>query len=78
MRLTWSNQADIAAALHDAHPEMDRLSLPHNELLRLILALPGFEDTSVPPLPACLDHILWTWMRMAHGEYQLEKRRRYS
>jgi FeS assembly protein IscX len=64
MRLSWSNQTDIAAALLEAHPDIDRLSLDHDRLLQLIHALPAFNDAPVPPLPACLDYILWTWMRL--------------
>lgn len=65
MQLSWSNQADIAAALLETYPDADRLSLGHERLLRLILSLPQFKGTETPPQPACLDHILWTWMRLA-------------
>jgi FeS assembly protein IscX len=67
MRLSWSNSADIAAALLEAHPETERLSLSHEKLLQLIRTLPGFIDKPVPPQPKYLDHILWTWMRLADG-----------
>jgi FeS assembly protein IscX len=70
MPLTWSNQADIAAALLKKYPETDRLSLRHDQLLKLILSLPEFKDSSTPPKPACLDHILWTWMRLAGAEFE--------
>lgn len=65
MQLSWSNQADIAAALLQAYPEADRLSLRRDDLLQLIVSLPGFTDKATPPQPACLDHIRWTWMRLA-------------
>ena len=65
MQLSWSNQADIAAALLKTYPETDRLSLGHGQLLNLILSLPDFKGAAVPPQPACLDHIKWTWMRLA-------------
>ena len=68
MSLSWSNSADIAAALLKAYPEADRLSLDRDRLLHLISSLPGFKDQPVPPKPAYLDHILWTWMRLADGE----------
>lgn len=68
MRLSWSKQAEISAALCEAYPDVDRLSLSHDHLLRLIWALPDFEDTPSPPKLACLDHILWTWMRLADDE----------
>lgn len=69
MLLSWSRPADIAAALLQAYPEMDRLSLGRDHLLRLILALPGFHDRPEPPQPANLDHILWTWMRLADVDF---------
>ena len=75
MRLSWSNQADIAAALCGAYPDVDRLSLNHDQLLQLIHSLPDFDDTPTPPLPASLDHILWTWMRLAHGDSEVQERR---
>lgn len=68
MRLSWSNQKDIAAALLGAYPDIDRLSLDHDHLLQLIHALPAFDDAPVPPQAACLDHILWTWMRLSDPE----------
>lgn len=70
MQLTWSNQAGIAAALLKAYPEADRLSLGREGLLRLIQSLPQFHDTGTPPQPACLDHILWTWMRLADTDLE--------
>jgi len=70
MQLSWSNQADIAAALLKEHPEKDRLSLRHDQILQLILSLPGFKDAGTPPQPACLDHILWTWMRLADADFE--------
>ena len=80
MRLSWSNQMDIAAALVEAYPEMDRLSLNHDRLLQLIHALPAFDDAPFPPQPICLDHILWTWMRLADPDSErslsMEKERR--
>lgn len=69
MQLSWSNQADIAAALLETYPETDRLSLTHEQLLNLIHSLPEFKDDPLPPKQACLNHVLWTWMRLAdNGE----------
>jgi FeS assembly protein IscX len=70
MQLSWSHQADIAAALLKKYPETDRLSLGHDRLLKLILSLPEFKDSSTPPKPAYLDHILWTWMRLAGADFE--------
>ena len=38
MRLSWANQTEIAAALLEAYPDVDRLSSNHDRLLQLILA----------------------------------------
>ncbi len=76
MLLSWSNQTAIAAALLAAHPETERLSLGRDRLLQMIVALPGFNDKPVPPQPACLDHILWTWMRLADDGCGEKERRR--
>lgn len=74
MRLSWSNQTDIAAALMKAYPDMDRLSLTPDYLLRLIQALPEFSDSSPPPHAKSLDHIRWTWMRLADEGFDDERR----
>ncbi len=65
MPLSWSHSADIAAALLKNHPDATRLSLTHDSLLNMIVALPDFADAPTPPKPAYLDHVLWTWMRLA-------------
>lgn len=74
MRLSWSSQTEISAALLEAYPDMDRLSLNHDRLLQIIHKLPGFDDAPVPPSPACLDHILWTWMRLADSDCEAQER----
>jgi FeS assembly protein IscX len=74
MPLSWSNQVEIAAALLKEHPDMERLSLSHDRLLQMILSLPGFQGAAVPPQPACLDHILWTWMRLADAPSERKAR----
>jgi FeS assembly protein IscX len=73
MRLSWANQTDIAATLLDTYPDTDRLALNHDRLLQLIHTLPAFDDVSAPPRAACLDHILWTWMRLAGEDLSEEE-----
>lgn len=65
MQLSWSDQDRIAEALWATYPEQDRLALGSEELRRLIIALPTFNDAPQPPATAWLDKILWTWMRIA-------------
>jgi len=65
MRLSWSNPSGIAAALLLACPEEDRLALDHARLTELVLALPGFDGSTAAPSAQTLDHIRWTWMRLA-------------
>lgn len=65
MQLSWSDQDRLAEALWAAHPEQDRLTLGSEALRRLIVALPAFNDTPMPPGKPWLDKILWTWMRIA-------------
>lgn len=66
MHLSWDQQDGIAKALLRAYPEQDRLALGHEDLRRLIVALPDFQDNPHPPGEAWLSKILWTWMRLAH------------
>ena len=68
MHLSWDQQDGIAKALLKAYPDQDRLALGHEDLRRLIVALPGFQDHPHPPGEAWLSKILWTWMRFAHEE----------
>lgn len=68
MHLSWDQQDGIAKALLRAYPDQDRLALAHEDLRRLIVALPGFLDNPHPPGDAWLSKILWTWMRLAHED----------
>lgn len=67
MHLSWKDQDGIAKALLQAYPEQDRLSLSHEDLRQMIVALPHFQDDVHPPGEAWLSKILWTWMRLAHN-----------
>lgn len=65
MRLSWSSSKDIAERLFRDYPDLDRSSLSRPALLEMICALKDFDDAPSPPKPTYLDHILWTWMRLA-------------
>lgn len=64
-QMLWSKNADIAAALLHAYPEVDRLALTREQLSEMVISLPGFADAPQAPSTRYLDHILWTWMRLA-------------
>ena len=68
MSLSWSDQERIAEALYVAFPDVDRLSLTHEQLRVMVTSLPDFDGGPQPPGPQWLDKILWTWMRLAHGD----------
>jgi len=74
MPLAWHDQKHIALALLKAYPDADRLALGRDReaLTQMILSLPEFQDSFEPPEPACLDHILWAWMRFAHAQEEGE------
>jgi FeS assembly protein IscX len=65
MPLSWQDQDSIARELLKSYPDQERLLLSVESLRRLIIALPGFSDTPVPPRTSYLNKILWTWMRLA-------------
>lgn len=65
MHLSWQDQDSIARELLRSYPEQERLLLTVEALRRLIVSLPGFQDTPMPPRTAYLSKILWTWMRLA-------------
>ena len=67
MTLSWSSKTGIAKALLRAYPDIDRLSLDHTALIKLVTALPDFQDNTPPPGTRTLSTILWTWMRLADG-----------
>jgi FeS assembly protein IscX len=64
--LVWNDASGIAQALAARYPDCDRLALGRDELGLMISGLDGFGDAARPD-PRQLDHILWTWMRLAAG-----------
>ena len=75
MQLSWSHSADIAAALLKAYPEVDRLLLSREQVLNLIISLPEFAGEPQPPKPEYIDHIKWTWMRLADQAGDMRERK---
>jgi FeS assembly protein IscX len=42
--MKWTDTYDIAAALADAHPDVDPAQVRFTALCDMVLALPGFDD----------------------------------
>ena len=42
--MKWTDTYEIAAALYDAHPDVDPKTLRFTQLREWVLALPGFND----------------------------------
>lgn len=63
MQLSWSEPAKIAQALLNAYPETDRQLISLEDLRQMVLSLPNFKDEPLPPRLACLESVLWNWMR---------------
>jgi FeS assembly protein IscX len=61
MRLTWTEPAEIAWALMDAHPDMDPLDLNFVDLHHLIVALPGFDDDPGTASETILEAVVMVW-----------------
>ena len=71
-QLMWSKSAEIAAALLCAYPDVSRLALTREQLLEMVVSLPDFADAPQAPSTRYLDHILWTWMRLADEDHEGE------
>jgi FeS assembly protein IscX len=67
MPLHWTDTNAIALALHTAYPDQDRLVVTLDDISALVRGLPAFADGGPSPDPRRLEHILWTWMRVADG-----------
>lgn len=42
--MKWADSLDVALALIDAHPEVDPTKINFVDLMRRVMALPGFEE----------------------------------
>lgn len=61
----WNNVSALAAALHAAYPEEDRGALTAARIEILVRSLPDFDGAVSPPSAQHIDHLRWTWMRIA-------------
>jgi len=69
MKLDWSDYGALADALAAAHPTIDRIGLSRDDIRRLVLALPEFDDAPEPDDPEMLDAVIYAWIALdAEGE----------
>jgi len=71
--LTWRQVHEIAQALCHYYPDVERLDCTPEEVRQLIVALPEFSDTHVPPSRDVLDSILWQWMRLSNEDCDMKR-----
>jgi FeS assembly protein IscX len=60
--MKWTDTADIAIALSEAHPDVDPLKLRFTDLREWVLALPGFSDDPARSGEKILEAIQMAWI----------------
>jgi FeS assembly protein IscX len=59
--LTWNSIDDVALALHEAHPEVDPLTVRFTDLHDWVMKLDGFADDPKKSNEAKLEAIQMAW-----------------
>lgn len=67
-RFHWHDTDLIAQGLALRFPDADRLALDHDDLVTLVLQLPGFVDRGPPKDSRLLDMILWRWTALKNPD----------
>lgn len=60
--MRWTDTYDIVDALMEAHPDVDPLTIRFTDLMKWVLALPGFEDSPERCGERILEAIQMTWI----------------
>lgn len=60
--MKWTDTAEIAIALSEAHPDVDPLKLRFTDLREWVLALPGFSDDPARSGEKILEAIQMAWI----------------
>ena len=63
--MKWTDTLDIAIALTEAHPEVDPKSVRFTDLLKWVMALPGFDDDPKRCGEKILEAIQMAWIEEA-------------
>jgi FeS assembly protein IscX len=61
-KLRWTDVADIAIELEEAHPEADVVNLRFTDLWKWVQALPGFADDPSKSNEKILEAIQMAWL----------------
>jgi FeS assembly protein IscX len=62
MALKWTDSREIAIELAEAHPDVDPRTVRFTDLMRWVLALPGFDDAPEHCGEKVLEAIQMAWM----------------
>ncbi len=65
--MTWTDTADVAIALCEAHPNQRPLELRFTDLHKLVLALPGFTGEPGRSNEKILEAIQMLWLEESEG-----------
>ena len=63
--MKWTDTLDIAIALSEQHPEVDPRYVRFTDLLKWVMALPGFEDSEERCGEKILEAIQAAWIEEA-------------
>lgn len=61
-KLNWTDSEDIGIELHEAHPEIDPLTVRFTDLHKYVLELENFEGDSAASNEAKLEAIQMAWL----------------
>jgi len=61
-KLRWTDVADIAIELEEAHPDADVVNLRFTDLWKWVQALPGFSDDPAKSNEKILEAIQMAWL----------------
>jgi FeS assembly protein IscX len=65
--MTWDDYQALGEALNEAFPEADYMTISNEDLVKLVLGLPGFSDSPTPPADSVLSAIGFAWVAAAEG-----------
>ena len=60
--MKWTDSLDIAIELAEAHPDIDPKKIGFVDLMRWVMALPGFDDTEKHCGEKILEAIQMAWI----------------